>query len=272
MEHLVSFIAGASFGATSVLVGQPLDTVKTRMQAHQQSLKANPLAVATEVFRKEGVRGLYRGGMPIFVGGALFRSAQFGVYEAAMKFAKVGSTEDGLGAPRISDTKLFGFLQPQVVFSGFCGGIARGLVEGPFEYVKVCRQLEKPWTLREVYNGSGATIFRNSFLFSFFVVYLDLTKQVFGDKLGAFWTGALCANAAWLTVWPMDVIKTQVQSGNYRDRSVLQIAAGVVRSGQMFRGVVPGLMRSTIANGCSMVVYRKVEGLLKAQLHADAEA
>ena len=142
----------------------------------------------------------------------------------------------------------------QVVFSGFCGGIARGLVEGPFEYVKVCRQLEKPWTLREVYNGSGATIFRNSFLFSFFVVcvffrqshtfrpwrvlkqlcseafalvvfhcllepvhwvrrrYLDLTKQVFGDKLGAFWTGALCANAAWLTVWPMDVIKTQVPS------------------------------------------------------------
>ena len=53
---------------------------------------------------------------------------------------------------------------------------------------------------------------------------------------------------------------------------MLQIAAGVVRSGQMFRGVVPGLMRSTIANGCSMVVYRKVEGLLKAQLHADAEA
>lgn len=100
MEHLVSFIAGASFGATSVLVGQPLDTVKTRMQAHQQSLKSNPLAVATEVFRKEGVRGLYRGGMPIFVGGALFRSAQFGVYEAAMKFAKVGSTEDGTGFVR----------------------------------------------------------------------------------------------------------------------------------------------------------------------------
>lgn len=62
----------------------------------------------------------------------------------------------------------------QVVFSGFCGGIARGLVEGPFEYIKVCRQLEKPWVLREVYNGSGATIFRNAFLFSFFVVYVLL--------------------------------------------------------------------------------------------------
>ena len=29
---LENFVAGSAFGCTSVLVGQPLDTVKTRMQ------------------------------------------------------------------------------------------------------------------------------------------------------------------------------------------------------------------------------------------------
>jgi len=260
MEHMISFIAGASYGTTSVLVGQPLDTIKTRMQAHSKLLNANPLTVATQLFREQGIRGLYRGGFPIFAGGALFRSAQFGVYEAAIKFCR--GTE---GDPRISDDKVFGIINPQVVFGGFCGGIARGLVEGPFEYIKVSRQLEEPWKFSQIYSGSGMTIFRNSFLFSFFVVYMDLAKTFFGDKLGPFWLGALCANAAWFTCWPMDVVKTQIQSGNYRDKSIGRLLIDVFRSGQMFRGVVPGLMRSTIANGSSLVVYKWVEAALNDQ-------
>ena len=149
MEHLIGFIAGASFGATSVVVGQPLDTIKTRMQAHQASLKSNPITVASEVFRKEGLRGLYRGGFPILVGGATFRSAQFGVYAAALGFAQHTSHEGG--APRISDKKLLGCINPQVVFAGFWGGVARGVVEGPFEYIKVCRQINVPWRFRKLY-------------------------------------------------------------------------------------------------------------------------
>ena len=33
--------------------------------------------------------------------------------------------------------------------------------------------------------------------------------------------------------------------------------------GLLFRGIVPGLMRSSIANGCSMVAYKKIESLLQ---------
>ena len=29
--------------------------------------------------------------------------------------------------------------------------------------------------------------------------------------LGPFWTGAICANLAWLTIWPIDVVKSQVR-------------------------------------------------------------
>ena len=76
---VIAFIAGASYGATSVIVGQPLDTIKTRMQAHAGSLQSSPLAVARDMVRKSGLIGLYRGSAPTFLGGALYRSAQFGV-------------------------------------------------------------------------------------------------------------------------------------------------------------------------------------------------
>jgi hypothetical protein len=71
------------------------------------------------------------------------------------------------------------------------GGISRGIVEGPFEYIKVRRQVEKPWKAREVFSGSGATIFRNSLLFSSFVIYMDLIKQLIPGGLSPFMTGAV---------------------------------------------------------------------------------
>jgi Mitochondrial carrier protein len=65
MEHLVTFAAGASYGATTVLVGQPLDTLKVRLQ----SIPAGAEHGSTlDLFRREGIRGLYRGGLPLFVG------------------------------------------------------------------------------------------------------------------------------------------------------------------------------------------------------------
>ena len=76
--------------------------------------------------------------------------------------------------------------------------------------------------------------------------------------LTPFAKGAICANLAWLTVWPADVIKTQRQSGNYEGKSTLQLLQTNVRSGKLFRGILPGLVRSTVANGSSMVIYEKV--------------
>ena len=66
------------------------------------------------------------------------------------------------------------------------GGFGRGLAEGPFEYIKVRRQVEGTWRFREVFQGSGVTMLRNAFLFSSFVVYIDLSKQIVPGGLGPF--------------------------------------------------------------------------------------
>lgn len=52
-----SFVAGFAYGLTTVAVGQPLDTVKTRLQATGAK---SALGTFKEIFRKEGIKGLYR--------------------------------------------------------------------------------------------------------------------------------------------------------------------------------------------------------------------
>ena len=252
-ESAVSFASGGAYGLTSVLVGQPFDVCKTRMQALQsEGRKVGLIETGRAMFQKEGIRGLFRGGVPMWLGGALFRSAQFGCYETAMGF---------LGGPS-KDRIVGGILDPNVVLAGLVGGLGRGVVESPFEYVKVRRQVEGQWKLRDVYKGSGVTLTRNAFLFAFFVINIDLSKRYIKGGLSPFWTGALCSTAAWLAIWPLDVLKSQKQSGLYDGVSYPKLARELIRSRSMFRGVLPGLSRSLLANGCSMYIYVLVKNQL----------
>lgn len=54
-----SFIAGFAYGTTTVIVGQPFDTIKTRMQA--LGTHASMMNTTTSIFKTEGFAGLYRG-------------------------------------------------------------------------------------------------------------------------------------------------------------------------------------------------------------------
>ena len=53
--------------------------------------------------------------------------------------------------------------------------------------VKVRRQVQTKWNITEVLKGSGTTLIRNSFLFSSFVVYMDISRQYV--ELSPFWLG-----------------------------------------------------------------------------------
>jgi solute carrier family 25 (mitochondrial carnitine/acylcarnitine transporter), member 20/29 len=291
-EYLITFAAGASYGLTTVLVGQPLDTIKVRMQglppsnnSSSNAAKSSPSSssssayrVATELFAREGVAGLYRGGLPLFLGGSLMRSAQFGVS---------GSTKTWLeqvsGGKTAKSNLIFGILDWQVIVAGIAGGLARGLVEVPTDYFKTRRQVERSWTLdKSILDGTAVTMFRNTILYASFMVYIDFSKLacqagyvptmlMTEDQQGLvpFAKGSICANLAWLTVWPADVIKTQRQSGNYVSQSTLQLLQQNIQSGRLFRGIVPGLVRSSISNGSSMVVYEFVHSSLTNHLQLE---
>ena len=68
---------GVLYGTTSVAVGHPFDTVKTKMQAQTGFETRNMLRTFGETVRAQGVRGLYRGCLPPLMGSGIFRSTQF---------------------------------------------------------------------------------------------------------------------------------------------------------------------------------------------------
>ena len=60
-----------------------------------------------------------------------------------------------------------------------------------------------------------------------------------------------------------DVVKTRRQSGKFEERSILWLCKDVIKSGDMYRGLTAGMLRSFFANGVSMEVYTVVERELK---------
>jgi hypothetical protein len=274
MISVESFIAGFAYGGTTVLVGQPMDTMKTLVQVRSSSpsggggvAPSSPSLIRTarDLYAASGVRGFYRGGTALFLGGGLMRSAQFGVYNSVLPELRRrhgGSTDPS--------NYWLGCIDPHVVVSGWAGGIGRGLVEGPFEMVKVRRQVASGWNVTDVFRGFGTTLFRNSFLFSSFVIYMDIFRQEMevrreyvvtpGIKAG------ICANVAWLTIWPLDVVKTRRQSGRYDGRSLVWLLGDAFKGGDMYRGLSMGMIRSFVANFCSMEVYTVVERELRVYL------
>ena len=155
------------------------------------------------------------------------------------------------------------------------------MFEIPTDFFKIRRQVQinsqqklaMGVVRKQILDGSLVTMARNTVLFASFIVYVDLSKQACGTGLvpnilcaegggclTPFAKGAICANTAWLTCWPMDVVKTQRQSGNYeKNVSTIRLLTDNFTSGRLFRGLVPGLLRSTVANGSSMVVYETVQ-------------
>lgn len=132
-EFLATSISGVAFGGTNTLVGHPLDTIKTKMQAQSDHMgKTSLLESIKMVYRADGLTGYYRGWIPNFLGSIFFRSIQFSTFESAMTYWE---TSDSMKQP-IPGT---GGIQWRVLFSGLISGSSRAIVESPFQYSKTRR-------------------------------------------------------------------------------------------------------------------------------------
>ncbi|GMH96671.1 hypothetical protein TrST_g5275 [Triparma strigata] len=252
MDNTITFLSGLAYGLASTLTGHPFDTLKTRLQSLPTS--SNSMSVARDLVGREGVRGLYKGASPLFLMGGVIRSFQFGFYDTALRYQSP------------SESRVFGVFDQRVVLAGFVGGAGRAIVEAPADYIKTRRQVDQPWRFKGMLQGSIATFARNSFLFSSFAIYVDLSKLLVPGGLSPFLQGAVCANLAWLTVWPMDVAKSQIQSGLGGKEGLMKALVEIFRTGKVFRGLGPGLVRSTVANGVGMVVFTRTRAALEEKL------
>jgi len=272
-------LCGILFGLTSPLVGHPLDSIKTRMQADAAYYKGSALRTLTGVARAEGFLALYRGLLPPLIGSTIFRSVQISVYAGV--YAAAGDS------PALrSELPGTAGLQARVLVAAVASSTARALIESPLELVKVRQQTGQRWLLaagaspaaqlRGLYSGLGVTWARTVGLMGTFFVLVDSLERHAPDLvavplLGPFLKGGVCATLGWVVVWPMENLKTQLQaraSGVPADASVFARARHVVaqRGGVLglYRGIGPGLTRSLLANGMSMVVFDQCQKAFRA--------
>lgn len=66
-EGAFGLLCGLVYGATSPIVGHPLDTIKTKQQAQQGYMGKNVWQCLTSVVKQDGPLGLYRGLSGYFV-------------------------------------------------------------------------------------------------------------------------------------------------------------------------------------------------------------
>ncbi|XP_063962798.1 uncharacterized protein LOC129270805 [Lytechinus pictus] len=259
-EGAIGISVGVLYGTTSVLVGHPLDTIKTKMQAQSGYEGTNMFKTLLKTLRTQGIIGLYRGSIPVLWGSGIYRSTQFGVFESVYTFL------DNPTCKR--EIPLTAGLQIRVVLAGLCGSTARAIIECPLELAKIRRQTQQTWSFRGLYKGFGVTWCRTLGLMTTYFILIDTQRrhfpQIFEQRMiGPFLVSGTAATLSWWIVWPLEYMKSQVQ-GNYgKEMSTLQRMRLVVRERggflALYRGIGPGTLRSFISNGTSMVVMANAQ-------------
>lgn len=241
-SFLETTISGAAFGFTAVLLAHPFDTVKTRQQVWSGTLRNKNLFNS---LKPASFKGLYQGFGPALGGSILFRSVPFTAYGFSTNFLKNNSYTGDM------------FRSHPIVLAatgGVFGGCCRSLLECPLEVWKIRQQLQSTMVWADTYRGVGLTALRNalgvSMFFAFVAATEDLREQISGGsrQWSNFLAGGFCSTAAWVVLFPVDTIKSRVQS-----------TGTVVWGRGLYQGLAAGLMRSFVANGCALVVYDHVK-------------
>ncbi|XP_068991545.1 solute carrier family 25 member 45-like isoform X1 [Neodiprion pinetum] len=136
MDDFCNFIAGWGAGIVGLVVGHPMDTVKTNQQ--MMSIKISNSQIALDILEKEGVHGLYRGMLfPLLCSGTI-NAVFFGVYGYCLRnLQELRGHPASLNMPTTSNWYLDTFL------GGCIGGLGQVIVSCPSDVVKVRLQSGK---------------------------------------------------------------------------------------------------------------------------------
>ena len=144
------------------------------------------------------MKGFYRGMVPPLIGATMYRSSQFASYEAVY-------TRWGHDETMMRQIPGLGGLEIRVPAGGVVAGTCRAIIECPFEYSKVRRQVGENYLLKDAYKGFSMVWLRSVILLVSFFSQIDTYKRhtnVMDSKLGQFWVAAQGSVVSWLLPWP----------------------------------------------------------------------
>ncbi|KAM5341635.1 hypothetical protein ACJ41O_014666 [Fusarium nematophilum] len=304
------FWAGYLSGAVGIIIGNPLDVIKVRLQAQRTNPVSTPApnpiagtAAAAATSTQALAQGpasyaRYFGNSAALVTGTAAPILGYGALNALL-FVSYNRTEAALNNSFSTSGNLW-----NAWIAGAVGGLATWVVSTPTELIKCRAQLASPpissWAItkqiwrsegvRGLYFGGAVTALRDSIGYGFYFWSYELSTRWLSAEPGeesslqheaakVLLCGGLAGVATWASIFPLDVIKTRVQAqpwGRQLETSPLlqpnggtqPKRAGALRIAQeayqeggsrvFFRGLTVCSVRAFIVNAVQWAVYEWV--------------
>lgn len=304
LDPTTDFIAGAISGIAGLLIAHPFDTVKVRLQNPDLSSRYHSVSHAfATIIKEERFSGLYKGiASPLatyaFMNGLVFATYKF--------FLKAQMVDDSI--PSLT----------QVAIAGSCCGVAMSLFSSPIELIKIRQQnilesglgsvsaskiiytIHREHGLKGLFRGLTATALRDFGYGAYFFGYEVTSRYLTASSSGLngstllpdssqgspplwvlFVSGGVAGVLGWLPTFPMDVVKTRMQStetaearsimrsevttGDNPYRTTISTIQHSYRTGGVgvfYHGLSPAMLRAIPVNMATFVVYEIVAGIL----------
>lgn len=220
------FWASYASGAIGICIGNRLDIWKTELQAGNRHFISPAIALDETPIRR--FTNLFRGAAAPILGYGALNSILFMTFNRTIKFME----------PSIFDsTKLAGTGLEKIWLAGAVGGLACWIVSAPSELIKCRTQLQvdgrlssyattmnilKHQGIRGLYLGGPITSVRDSFGYAWYFWTYELSKRLllsrqadpFHDPKASdiLIAGGIAGVVTWASVFPLDVVKTRIQT------------------------------------------------------------
>ncbi|KFY29624.1 hypothetical protein V494_08604 [Pseudogymnoascus sp. VKM F-4513 (FW-928)] len=285
------FWAGYISGAVGILIGNPLDLIKVRLQSSPQAAitATHPSTYASQF---NSTSSLIRGATAPILGYGALNALLFMTYNRTTAFLSPGPPGQ---TPNLYTTFI----------AGAVGGLASWVVSSPTELIKcraqvsnapissfaLARSVIRSEGVKGLYYGGTVTALRDSIGYGFYFWSYELGKRILTAQLGedsspraeaaqSLLCGGIAGVVTWASVFPLDVIKTRVQTQALpsAERTPLlgAASAAAVKQGRMgaietarriyreegasvfFRGLGVCSVRAFIVNAAQWAVYEQI--------------
>ncbi|KAK8057274.1 Carrier protein YMC1- mitochondrial [Apiospora saccharicola] len=269
LDTVKDLFAGATGGIAQVLIGQPFDIVKVRLQTTTQYKSA--LDAATSIYTREGPKAFYKGTLTPLIGIGACVSIQFGAFGYAKRYFETAN--EAAGKKDLSYTQYYA--------AGAFAGLANSALSGPIEHVRIRLQTQPhgegrlysgpldcvrkltahQGVLGGVYRGEAVTLMREAQAYGMWFMSFEWMMNAHAARNNidrkdvpsymVAWYGGLAGEALWLGSYPFDVIKSKMQTDSFgkdqKYKTMRDCFAQTWRAEGMrgfWKGLAPTLLRA----------------------------
>jgi solute carrier family 25 carnitine/acylcarnitine transporter 20/29 len=259
--------AGALGGASGVLFGHPLDTIRTRQQQPGAPGSGRARAVLAQLLRVEGAGALFKGLSSPLVASSAQNALCFHSYAVSRELCAQFSQLEG--RPTLC-----------TALAGCAAGAATSLLVTPVDLLKTQLQVSVgasrgPLALaasiiaregpRGMYRGAAITFLRDIPSSGVYFVAYDIMMRKLGSagdgpSHSTLLAGGIAGVCSWMSIYPLDVAKSRIQADPQRWNGVgwlqcLRRSVAAEGPAVLWRGLAACLARAFVVNAAIFSGY-----------------